>query len=149
MTHFRPAGAIERQQHDWGVFAQVSGPRDGLAGIVAIEATFLPGKAHPFHIHPGQEEVIYVIEGTIEQWVESESRTLTAGDAVVIPADAVHATYNETGEPAKILAILSPAVEGDGYAAVDVAAEEPWASLRPSGGIRPTRPRAAGRRPAA
>ena len=131
MTHFRPAGAIERQQHDWGVFAQMSGPRDGLAGIVAIEATFLPGKAHPFHIHPGQEEVIYVLEGTIEQWVESESRTLTAGDAVVIPADAVHATYNETGEPAKILAILSPAVEGDGYAAVDVAAEEPWASLRP------------------
>ena len=72
MTHFRPAGAIERQQHDWGVFAQVSGPRDGLAGIVAIEATFLPGKAHPFHIHPGQEEVIYVLEGPIEQWVESE-----------------------------------------------------------------------------
>jgi quercetin dioxygenase-like cupin family protein len=110
----------------------VSGPRDGLAGIVAIEATFLPGKAHPFHYHPGQEEVIYVLEGTIEQWVESESETLTAGDAVVIPADAVHATYNDTDEPAKILAILSPAVEGDGYAAVDVAADEPWASLRPA-----------------
>jgi len=132
MTRFRPAEAIERQDHDWGVFAQVSGPRDGLAGIVAIEATFLPGKAHPFHYHPGQEEVIYVLEGTIEQWVESESETLTAGDAVVIPADAVHATYNDTDEAAKILAILSPAVEGDGYAAVDVAADEPWASLRPA-----------------
>ena len=131
MSAFRPASAIRRDEHDWGVFAQLSGPGDGLKGIVAIEATFLPGKAHPFHLHPGQEEVIYVLEGTIEQWVESESQTLTAGDAVVIPADAVHATYNETGESAKILAILSPAVEGDGYAAVDVAAEEPWASLRP------------------
>ena len=50
-------------------FAQVSGPRDGLDGIVAIEATFLPGKCHDFHRHPGQEEVIYVIEGSIEQWV--------------------------------------------------------------------------------
>lgn len=130
MSAFRPASGIRRDEHDWGVFAQMSGPRDGLKGIVAIEATFLPGKAHPFHFHPGQEEVIYVLEGTIEQWVESESQTLTAGDAVVIPADAVHATYNETGESAKILAILSPAVEGDGYAAVDVAADEPWASLR-------------------
>jgi quercetin dioxygenase-like cupin family protein len=130
MTRFRPASSIRRDEHDWGIFAQLSGPRDGLDGIVAIEATFRPGKAHPFHYHPGQEEVIYVVEGTVEQWVESESRTLTVGDAVVIPADAVHATYNETAEPAKILAILSPAVEGDGYAAVDVAAEEPWASLR-------------------
>ena len=131
MTHFRPAGAIARQQHDWGVFAQISGPRDGSPASSRSRRRSFPGKAHPFHFHPGQEEVIYVLEGTIEQWVESESRTLTAGDAVVIPADAVHATYNETGEPAKILAILSPAVEGDGYAAVDVAAEEPWASLRP------------------
>ncbi len=131
MSRFRPSTAIDRQQHDWGVFAQVSGPRDGIAGIVAIEATFLAGKAHPFHFHPGQEEVIYVLEGTIEQWVEAESETLTVGDAVVIPADAVHATYNDTNEPAKILAILSPAVEGDGYAAVDVSDTEPWSGLRP------------------
>ena len=75
--------------------------------------------------------MIYVLEGTIEQWVESESATLTVGDAVVIPADAVHATYNDGDEPAKILAILSPAVEGDGYAAVDVSDAEPWSRLRP------------------
>ena len=130
MTHFRPAGAIKRQQHDWGVFAQVSGPRDGLAGIVAIEATFLPGKCHDFHRHPGQEEVIYVIEGSIEQWVLEEKQVLSAGDSVVIPASAVHASFNEGSEPAKILAILSPAVGDDGYGVEDVAGEEPWASLR-------------------
>ena len=54
---------------------------------MTVEGTFFPGKGHDFHRHPGQEEVIYVLEGTIEQWVESESRTLTAGDAVVIPAE--------------------------------------------------------------
>jgi quercetin dioxygenase-like cupin family protein len=130
MGAFKPAGSLERQQHDWGVFAQVSGPHDGLRGIVTIEATFLPGKSHDFHYHPGQEEVIYVVEGTIEQWVERESTTLSPGDGVVIPADAVHATFNVTDRPATILAILSPAVEGDGYAAVDVSGDEPWASLR-------------------
>ena len=127
---FKPGDSLTRDQHDWGVFAQVSGPRDGLQGIVAIEATFLPGKCHDFHRHPGQEEVIYVIEGTIEQWLEQEKSTLAAGDSVVIPASAVHATFNDGDAAAKILAILSPSVGDDGYGVEDMAAEEPWASLR-------------------
>jgi quercetin dioxygenase-like cupin family protein len=127
---FKPGDSLTRDQHDWGVFAQVSGPRDGLQGIVAIEATFLPGKCHDFHRHPGQEEVIYVVEGTIEQWLEQEKSTLSAGDSVVIPASAVHATFNDGDAAAKILAILSPSVGDDGYGVEDMAAEEPWASLR-------------------
>jgi quercetin dioxygenase-like cupin family protein len=127
---FKPGSSLTRDQHDWGIFAQVSGPRDGLDGIVAIEATFLPGKCHDFHRHPGQEEVIYVIEGSIEQWVLDEKQVLTAGDSVVIPASAVHASFNEGTVPAKILAILSPAVGDDGYGVEDVSGDEPWASLR-------------------
>jgi quercetin dioxygenase-like cupin family protein len=127
---FRRASELDRQQHDWGVFAQVSGPRDGLAGIVTIEATFLPGKCHDFHRHPGQEEVIYVVEGTIEQWVEQDRSVLSAGDSVLIPASAVHATFNDGDAAARILAILSPAVGDDGYGVEDVSGEQPWASLR-------------------
>jgi quercetin dioxygenase-like cupin family protein len=130
MSGFRPAGLIERVEHDWGVFAQVSGPGDGLRGIVTIEATFLPGKCHAFHYHPGQEEVIYVLDGIVEQWIEGERSIIGPGDAVVIGADVVHATFNDGAEPARILAILSPAVDGDGYAAVDVAADDPWVSMR-------------------
>lgn len=127
---FKPGDSLARDGHDWGVFAQVSGPRDGLSGIVTIEATFLPGKCHDFHRHPGQEEVIYVVEGTIEQWLGQEKQALSAGDSVVIPASAVHATFNDGDAPAKILAILSPAVGEDGYGVEDVAGDEPWASLR-------------------
>ena len=127
---FKPKGSLDRDEQDWGVFAQISGPRDGLAGIVAIEATFLPGKCHDFHRHPGQEEVIYVIEGTIEQWLEQEKRVLTVGDSVVIPASAVHATFNDGERAAKILAILSPSVGDDGYGLEDVSDQQPWASLR-------------------
>jgi quercetin dioxygenase-like cupin family protein len=127
---FKPGSSLTRDRHDWGVFAQVSGPRDGLEGIVAIEATFLPGKSHDFHRHPGQEEVIYVIEGSIEQWVLDEKQVLTAGDSVVITASAVHASFNEGTAPAKILAILSPAVGDDGYGVEDLSGDEPWASLR-------------------
>ncbi len=130
MSSFKPAASIERQELDWGVFASVSSPRDGLSGIVAIEATFLPGKCHDFHFHPGQEEVIYVVDGEIEQWVERERRVLRAGDAVVIGESVVHASFNDGDRPARILAILSPAVGEDGYGVEDVAGDEPWASLR-------------------
>ena len=130
MSGFRPASGIRRDELEWGVFAQMSGPADGLRGIVAIEATFLPGKCHDFHYHPGQEEVIYVVDGEIEQWIGRERSILRPGDAVVIDADAVHATFNEGTRAAKILAILSPAVDGDGYTAVDVSADEPWSGLR-------------------
>jgi len=127
---FRPAGEVERRQEEWGVFAPLVTPVQGLAGIVAIEAAFLPGRCHDFHRHPGQEEVIYVLEGTVEQWVERERRTLSAGDSAAIPASAVHATFNDGGVPARILAVLSPAVGGDGYAVEDVSGDEPWRSLR-------------------
>jgi quercetin dioxygenase-like cupin family protein len=127
---FKTAGSLDRQQHDWGVFAQVSGPRDGLAGIVTVEATFLPGKCHDFHRHPGQEEVIYVLDGTIEQWVEAERQILVAGDSVVIPASVVHATFNDGDAAAKIIAVLSPSVGEDGYGVEDVSGEQPWVGLR-------------------
>ena len=55
---------------------------------------------------------------------------LSAGDSVLIPASAVHATFNDGDAPARIIAILSPAVGEDGYGVEDVSGDEPWASLR-------------------
>jgi hypothetical protein len=41
----------------------------------------------------------------IEQWLEQEKRVLSVGDSVVIPASAVHATFNDGAWPkAKVIA---------------------------------------------
>ena len=80
------------------------------------------------------EEIIYVVSGTAEQWVERERRTLSAGETAHIPADLVHATYNAGEDTLVFLAILSPA-RFEGPALIDVSSEEPWASLRPSAGV--------------
>ncbi len=127
---FRTSAARPRETTADGELAPAVGPADGSRGIAAIEATFNVGKAHAFHTHPGQEEVIWVLEGRIEQWIEREKQELTVGDVAVIPEGAVHATYNVGDGPARILAILSPCVGESGYSAVDVSGEEPWASLR-------------------
>jgi quercetin dioxygenase-like cupin family protein len=128
---FKAAAERAREAHDTGFVAPAVQPADGGQRIVAVEAGFdANGGSHPFHTHPGQEEVIWVLEGRIEQWIEQERRELGPGDVAVVPADAVHGTYNTGDVPARILAILSPPVGESGYSAVDVSGEEPWASLR-------------------
>jgi quercetin dioxygenase-like cupin family protein len=46
------------------------------------------------HRHPA-EEVIYVLEGELEYEIEGQSpRTVKAGQALTVPANAVHAVRN-------------------------------------------------------
>ena len=115
------------------------GPHEWLCrvGLTAAEDLALvrvrmpPGTGHAFHRHPAMEEIIYVISGAAEQWVDRESRVLQAGEIAHIPRDVVHGTYNAGAEPLVFLAILSPA-KFEGPALVDMSMEEPWRSLRPA-----------------
>jgi quercetin dioxygenase-like cupin family protein len=75
------------------------------------------------------EEIIYVIEGVAEQWVDKASRRLGPGESAHIPRNVVHGTWNAGGETLVLLAILSPA-KFEGPALVDVSSEPPWSSLR-------------------
>ncbi len=113
------------------------GPHDWLCRPDIVEADKLlvvrvrmpPGKAHEFHRHPEMEEVIYIIEGQAEQWVDKEMRMLGPGDSAHIPMDMVHGTYNAGDSTLVLLAILSPAhIEGPPL--IDMSQEEPWKSLR-------------------
>ena len=88
------------------------------------------GEGHNFHTHPELEEIIYVLEGEVEQWVEREKRILKVGEIAHIPRGVVHASFNSSPRDAVILAILSPAA-AQGPFLVDVSGEEPWKSLRP------------------
>jgi quercetin dioxygenase-like cupin family protein len=46
------------------------------------------------HTHPG-EEIIYILEGALEYQIEGQpTKTFNAGDALTVPAGAVHAVRN-------------------------------------------------------
>lgn len=128
-THFVTAGNVEHGDFPWCHVEWMSKPEIvGAKDILLVRATFPPGQAHRFHTHPGREEVIYILEGSAEQWVGSEKRLLKVGEMAHIPRNTPHATYNRAGSVLKFLAILSP-VEAPGEFAVDVFEEEPWRSL--------------------
>ena len=68
----------------------------GVAGreVVQVRVELAPGVAFPPHSHPG-EEIAYVIEGELEYRLEGRPPvTLGAGEALFIPAGAVHAARN-------------------------------------------------------
>jgi quercetin dioxygenase-like cupin family protein len=109
--------------------------RPGVTEAKALqvcEATLPAGEGHAFHTHPELEEMIYVLKGEVEQWVEQEKRILKAGESAHIPAGVVHATFNSSSADATILAILSPGAS-QGPFMVDVSGEAPWNSLRGRG----------------
>jgi len=129
---FVPAAEVVRAKLDWGILGWCCRPGGmGLKNLVVIEVTLAPGGGHVFHKHPRQEEVIYCIHGEVEQWLGEEKQTLEPGGSIVIPAGAVHATFNVSEGDARLLAVLGPAVDDrDGYEMTEVADQEPWCSLR-------------------
>jgi quercetin dioxygenase-like cupin family protein len=115
----------------WGKHWWLSRP--GLTDtrqLTLVRVTMRPGTGHRFHYHPAREEIIYIVDGIAEQWVDREKQRLEAGECAFIREGVVHAIHNSSKKPLTFLAILSPA-EADGPFLIDCYDEEPWRSLRP------------------
>lgn len=128
---FIKSNEIEREQLDWGEMGWITRPSSvGARFLTTIQVSLEPGKGHDFHRHPDQEETIYVLSGEIEQWLEQEKQTLSAGDTIYIAADVVHASFNVSDRPARLLVSLGPCRGEGGYELVEVGHEAPWNRLR-------------------
>jgi len=125
------AKKTEVKVDDFGTSSWLSNPPStGTRQLTVIDVNLDPGKGHNFHKHPDQEEVILVITGEVEQWIDREKRILGSGDCAFIPAGVVHASFNAGQNRAKIIAILGPCVGPIGYELVDLANDALWRTLR-------------------
>jgi quercetin dioxygenase-like cupin family protein len=131
---FMPKAEVETTDFEWGSIGWTARPANvpECTGMCALDVTLLPGEGHDFHTHPDQQEFIYLISGSVEQWIEGDKMRLNAGDACFVPMNTVHASFVDADatEPARIVVVLSPSHGDDGYDAHDVSTEEPWASIR-------------------
>ena len=83
----RPAGTTrtDLQRHDLSIPGRE---------VWQLRVEFAPGASFPRHRHPG-EEIIYVLEGTIEYDVDGKPPlTLKTGDVLFVPNGVVHAAKN-------------------------------------------------------
>ena len=93
----RPSGTTrtDLQRHD------LSTP--GLE-VRQARVDFAPGSSFPRHKHPG-EEIIYVIEGTLEYELPGKGWiSLKKGEVLFVPTGGVHAARNTGTAPAAELA---------------------------------------------
>jgi quercetin dioxygenase-like cupin family protein len=135
-SHFVTREETPVERYPWG-------PHDWLCrpdlvdseGLLMVRVEVPRSEGIPFHLHPGMEEVIYVLQGKAEQWVGEEVRILQAGEIAHIPADTVHATFNAGRGALKLLCVNGKPEEA-GPSLVDMQEEEPWCSIRSLGSAR-------------
>lgn len=79
------------------------------SGVGMFELTVPPGaRVPPPHSHRDNEEVVYVLEGTLRYRVDDEQRDLGPGERMYTPRGSVHAFSNPHGATARALIILTP-----------------------------------------
>ena len=62
----------------------------------------------PAHSHRDNEEIVYVLEGTLRYRVDDEVRDLRPGDRMYTPRGSVHAFSNPGEATARALIMLTP-----------------------------------------
>ena len=87
---------------------RILGGADSTAGTFSVvEALEEPGSAAPLHVHHGEAEAFYVVDGTIELTCGDDTVTAGPGDFVHTPRDVPH-RYAVVGDrPARVLLLFS------------------------------------------
>ncbi len=113
-----------QQKDEWrpGVMTRmIASAANGTSQIAIFEQWCDPGLGAPAHLH-AVEEILTVLEGTAEVWVDDERRQLGAGQSAIIPAGRKHGFRNTGTGILRVQAVLaSPVFE----AAYDDARETP------------------------
>jgi len=108
MTATTPAALDDIRIGGIGIRYLIDGTQSG-AGMGVFELTVAPGsRVPPAHSHRDNEELVYVLEGTLRYSVDAETRDLMPGDRMYTPKGSVHAFANPHDAPAKALIILTP-----------------------------------------
>jgi quercetin dioxygenase-like cupin family protein len=64
--------------------------------VIQVRVDLDPGYTAPAHTHPG-EEIIYVLEGTLEYRIDGKPMVVKPGDVLFVPAGVVHLVTNIGG----------------------------------------------------
>jgi len=97
---------------DWLLYF---GPETGAKNLTVGFSTFPPGSAPEGHMHPTQEEIIYIISGTGELVTPEGTVPLAPGTAVYIPVGLHHATVSHGPDRLEMVTSFSPPVVPGSY----------------------------------
>ena len=65
--------------------------------VLLCRVVYEPGKKVEWHSHEHTEQVMFILDGSVEVTVEEETQTMRPGDVAVINRGVPHALYSENG----------------------------------------------------
>lgn len=87
---------------------KVRGEATGGA-LTAFENVIAPGDGPPLHVHGGEDEAWYVLEGRVRFRLGDRLEHAPAGTFVFVPRGVPHCFQNDGEQPARILVLFTPA----------------------------------------
>jgi quercetin dioxygenase-like cupin family protein len=118
--------AISHRGQPWEAWREgvrtrmVVSARTGAVQLCVFEQLVAPGTGAPTHRHP-VEEVLTVLGGEAEVWLDDARLTLSAGQSVIVPAGRYHGFRNSGTATLHIHAILASPI----FEALPEGASEP------------------------
>ncbi len=88
----------EKQSFDWGTIRWLHDPESlQESNMMTAHVTFFPHKVQGKHLHTGDEQMLYILSGEGEQWIDQQCFKLKQGSFHHIPPYAEHDIVN-TGD---------------------------------------------------
>lgn len=92
----------------WNILGQTYVPKEVSEHSMAWHATFPADTFVPPHIHPTQDEFIYMLEGQLELMLDGRDLKAGPGDLIKMPMGIPHGIFNRSGETVKCLFWVAP-----------------------------------------
>jgi quercetin dioxygenase-like cupin family protein len=92
----------------WSILGQTYTLKQVSEHSMAWHALFPPGTFVPPHIHPTQDEFIYVLGGQYSIWLDGRESPANPGDLVRLPKGVAHGIFNRGDVAATSLFWVAP-----------------------------------------
>jgi len=92
----------------WSILGQTYVPKAVTESSFTWHATLPSGTFVPPHIHPTQDEFIYLLEGRLDLLLDGRDYAATSGDLIRLPMQVPHGIFNKSDQTVKCLFSVSP-----------------------------------------
>lgn len=92
----------------WNILGQTYVPKQRSEHTFSWHASLPPGTFVPPHIHPTQDECLYILEGRFDFWLDGEEVEGNPGDLVRLPMKVPHGIFNKSDQTIRCLFWVSP-----------------------------------------
>jgi quercetin dioxygenase-like cupin family protein len=93
----------------WNILGQTYTLKEESDASMGWHALLPPGTFVPPHIHPAQDEFIYMIEGKLDLELGDQKSSASPGDLIRLPMNEPHGLFSNGPGPVRCLFWVAPA----------------------------------------